>query len=634
MRHSLFRHLFLLAAGALCCLACHTSSTTPLSFYPLVYRWSETTSATLTSAGQETGRLADQQTGGLTDPQTGGLADGQTGGPADRQTGGPADPQTRRPATETYALWPLFSAARARDVSHIGLHPLWSWTNDRPGGVTHLDFLWPLASRRENRQANGTNRSWFVLPLWFSSKREAADGSRADRKTLFPLYYAGTKATPGTPTQSYQILFPVWWRMNHHRLLFPFYWSEPERSFAFFPFYGAFHNLFEIDSIRFILWPLWVTSQRGAVRSYSAPWPFLGVTTRGGASGGRVWPLAGYVHNPREGTRAFYLWPLGQYVTFARGPYKGATLNMFLPLWFKVDHPKRHIAYYFPLYGVSQSDRRVSRAWLWPLFSRTVSTAPSYEKWNVLWFVLSRQKGPDEQRRFYLFNLLGWTNIPGKHVRAHVFWPVLQYRADWRPETGDRRPETGGLRPQAGGTEKQAGDLRLETGGKETEKPTAYSLKPKASTLQPPASILQPPASILQPPAFERLYALPFYYSWTTRWEDGRRDYHRTLWPLATWGRQGSGRWFRALQLLPCKPEDGIGRNWAPFWTLYASSSNPETGVEERRVLGPLYLIRRDHSLDQSEFNLLFFQYSRTGGAKKISLLFGFLPFQVGGERD
>jgi len=571
MRHSLFRHLFLLTAGALCCLACHTSSTTPLSFYPLVYRWSETASATLTSAGQETGKLADRQTGGLTDRQTGGPADRRTGGPADRQTGGPADPQTRRPATETYALWPLFSAARARDVSHIGLHPLWSWTNDRAGGATHLDFLWPLASRREHRQASGTNRSWFVLPLWFSSKREAADGSRADWKTLFPLYYAGTKAAPGTPTQSYQILFPVWWRMNHHRLLFPFYWSQPERSFAFFPFYGAFHNLFQIDSIRFVLWPLWVTSQRGAVRSYSAPWPFLGVTTGGGASGGRVWPLAGYVHNPREGDRAFYLWPLGQYVTFARGPYKGATLNMFFPFWFKVDHPKRHIAYYFPLYGVSRSDRRVSKAWLWPLFSRTVSTAPSYKKWNVLWFVLSRQKGPNEQRRFYLFNLLGWTNIPGEYVRAHVFWPVLQYRYDHPMEKA---------------------------------------------------------------PEFQRWYALPFYYSWTTRWEDGRRDYHRTLWPLATWGRQGSERWFRALQLLPCKPEDGIGRNWAPLWTLYASSSNPETGVEERRVLGPLYLIRRNHSLDQSEFNLLFFQYSRTGGAKKISLLFGFLPFQVGGERD
>jgi len=437
--------------------------------------------------------------------------------------------------------------------------------------VTHLDLLWPLASRRESRQASGTNRSWFLLPLWFSSKREAADGSRADWKTLFPLYYAGTKAAPGTPTQSYQILFPLWWRINHHRLLFPFYWSEPERSFAFFPFYGAFHNLFQIDSIRFVLWPLWVTSQRGAVRSYSAPWPFLGVTTRGGASGGRLWPLAGYVHNPREGDRAFYLWPLGQYVTFARGPYKGATLNMFLPFWFKVDHPKRHIAYYFPLYGVSRSDQRVSKAWLWPLFSHTVSTAPSYKKWNVLWFVLSRQKGPDEQRRFYLFNLLGWTNVPGKYVRAHVFWPVLQYRYD----------------------------LPME-----------------------------------KTPEFERWYALPFYYSWTTRWEDGRRDYHRTLWPLATWGRQGSERWFRALQLLPCKPEDGIARNWAPLWTLYASSSNPETGVKERRVLGPLYLIRRDHSLDQSEFNLLFFQYSRTGGAKKISLLFGFLPFQVGGERD
>jgi hypothetical protein len=281
---------------------------------------------------------------------------------------------------------------------------------------------------------------------------------------------------------------------------------------------------------------------------------------------------------------------------------------MLFPFWFKVDHPKRHIAYYFPLYGVSRSDQRVSKAWLWPLFSRTVSTAPAYEKWNVLWFVLSRQKGPDQQRRFYLFNLLGWTNIPGEYVRAHVFWPVLQYRADWRPEK------------QAGDVRLETGDLRLETGGKETEKPTAYSL--------------QSPASSLQPPAFERLYALPFYYSWTTRWEDGRRDYHRTLWPLATWGRQGSERWFRALQLLPCRPEDGIGRNWAPLWTLYASSSNPETGVEERRVLGPLYLIRRNHSLDQSELNLLFFQYSRTGGAKKISLLFGFLPFQVGGERD
>ncbi|HBF35127.1 TPA: hypothetical protein DDW35_11255, partial [Candidatus Sumerlaeota bacterium] len=364
-----------------------------------------------------------------------------------------------------------------------------------------------------------------------------------------------------------------WWSFNHHNLFFPVYWSNPANSFAIFPLYGRFENFFEIQKIRFITWPLWLDSQQGDIHNYFAPWPFLGVSTNettGELRGGRLWPLFGGFRSDASGPRYFWLWPLGQYKHFTAGPMKNGTLNMCLPFWFRFSHPQREIGYYFPAYGYSASPKRTSTAWFWPAYSHSESTSPASSSWNVLWFGARSQTGPDGRDMFWLFNLFGWDNSPGKSEYQTVFWPVYQHLSN-----------------------------RMEY----------TKAKGKSYT-------------------YDRTYLVPFYYSREKITDAGTRETHRTLWPLASWGSDANMRRLNLLQLFPCERGDAIARNWEPLWTLYGYYDDTQNGISEQRVLGPLYSSRTNATRDESEVNLLFYQYHRQGAEKRVSLLFGLLPIR------
>ncbi|NQU44077.1 hypothetical protein HQ520_12385 [bacterium] len=477
-------------------------------------------------------------------------------------------PTTQTTRREANLLWPLYSSRSDAVGSRSGLHPLWSKHENREEGTRGLDILWPLVSWKERRGPEQLDRQMIGLPLWYSIYRSFPTGETRQWRGLFPLFYQGRKTFPDAEDRSYSICFPFWWRFDQHRLLFPVYWTEPGQSFAFFPFYGRFERFLLFDMVRFIGWPLWVQTQRKDVHVYSALWPFLAYATSDHGWGFRLWPLFGSLPHPDGTQRYFWLWPLGEKLNFARGPLKGATLNMFLPFWFTFHHQKRDIVYYFPVYGHSKSPGRVSRAWFWPVWAHAQNFKPSYNKYYFMWFVVSRQIGPGPERRFHLLNLLGWTIRPD-FKRVHVFWPVASYRYD-RVEQSD-------------GCD------------------------------------------------FARYYFVPFLYWRTHQWDDGRTLKYRMIWPLASWGHDKERSHLTIPDLFPHNADDGVGRNWAPLWSLYARTCDKELNRRETRFLGPLYLTRKDESKDESEFNLLFFQYKREGTKRKVSLLFGWLPYTLTG---
>ena len=339
--------------------------------------------------------------------------------------------------SEVFALWPFYSAGNAPDASRKGLHPFWSVGVDHKDGAHGFDVLWPLLSWRERYDAPSkeTMRRMTAMPLYFSETSREAGGAERLWRVLFPVFFQGDRrGEPGQPDSSFLVVCPVWWQFNNHRIVFPLYYNAPADSFAVWPFYGRFLNLFSFDSIRFVLWPLWVHSQRAGVDQYSVLWPFFGYATGPGAQGWRVWPLVGFRTSEAQGPRAFWLWPLGNYATFERGTLKGANLNAFFPFWFRLKHPKREIVYYFPVYGHSKSGRRESRAWFWPAYSRTVSRQPIYRKDSILWLLWTRKTGP-EVENWQAFILAGWHAEPGK-VRANVLWPIGLYLFDRKNAEG------------------------------------------------------------------------------------------------------------------------------------------------------------------------------------------------------
>jgi len=337
------------------------------------------------------------------------------------------------PEKELHILWPFGSARSDATRSTKAIHPLWSWTVDTVKQQSHFDILWPLFSRRvdHNPAIDETVTRTIAPPLWFSKTITEGDHFSKQWRILFPLFFSGHRNVPARPATSFLILFPVWWQFNQHRIMFPLYYSHPDDSFAVWPFYGNFKNLFSFDRIRFVLWPLWVTSQRDEVRSYSPLWPFFNYTTGPGVKGWRVWPLVGHRSDENAGPRGFWLWPLGQHAKFQRGPLKGGTLNMFLPFWFRLHHAQREIAYWFPAYGYSRSADRVSQAWFWPVYTRTLSQKPVFRKDTGLWWLWSKKSGPDI-RQWQAFIFAGWREEPGRK-RGNVLWPIGQYRWD-KPE--------------------------------------------------------------------------------------------------------------------------------------------------------------------------------------------------------
>lgn len=475
------------------------------------------------------------------------------------------------PWSETHALWPLGYGEEGPAGKVRALHPLFYYGAGKQAPNRRFDLLWPLLSWKQHTAGPSKEERLQVLPAWFSEKVEGPREYLRVWRVLFPIYYQAKKHDlgPGSTLRSLLILFPVWWQFNEHRLFFPFYWHDTADSFALWPLYGDFKNLFHYDRIQFALWPLYKKTQRDGVLSYSAPWPFLAWMQGPEKQGARLWPLAGYTPpgNTREG-RWFWLWPLGHAMTFATGPLKGLELNMFLPFWFLADHNKRKIAYYFPFYGYSKSPQRTSRAWLWPLYARTDSIQPPFTKHSVLWFFLSHRVGPGERRAFYLLNLLGWHHVPGKYARSHFFWPVAMYKFD---------------------------HLGKEDAGFD----------------------------------FIRHYLLPFWYAQDKKWETGLHEYRRTLWPLCAWGKGEEERFFRLLQLIPTAPGGGIERNWAPLWTLLSMRWDPERDYREHRLLGPCFGLRQDARRDVTEWNFLFLRYAREGKKRTFSLLGGLLPITL-----
>ncbi|MBN1868704.1 hypothetical protein JW916_15595 [Candidatus Sumerlaeota bacterium] len=480
-----------------------------------------------------------------------------------------------RAASETHALYPFYSESHSTTQSLKGVHPLYSWYVNHERAVTELDALWPLFSWRDQRDPHtgSVSRRVVAPPLWFSSLATRPDQSTRNWQVLFPFYYAGLREDPPKPEKSFEILFPFFWRFDNHYIVFPLYYTDPGESFAVWPVYGQFDRLFSFDSIRFVLWPLWVESHRGDVHSYSPVWPVFNVAT-GSETGWRLWPLAGYRTGEEIGRRFFWLWPLGNYRTFERGALKGAKLNTFLPFWFFFTHEKREIGYYFPLYGYSRSPRLTTVSWFWPIYSHRVSTDPVYEKTNVLWLLWTRKFGP---------RILQWEAFPFasqreeyapdgttvERVRQSYLWPLIHYRMDHKPEYG-------------------------------------YD--------------------------FVRRYALPFYTARERHYfDDDRIEGAYNLWPLASWGNEKGRRRLSVLNFFPHAAGDGVDRNWAPLWTFWSSFEDEKTGAYGHSLFGPVWRSYRDPSIDRTEVNFLFVRFTRDGDARRLSLLGGFLPFGIGG---
>ena len=299
---------------------------------------------------------------------------------------GQEDPATGQ-ITSEQILGPLYASHVAPDGStEQVLRPLWLRTAENDKTSTYL--LYPFFTWR--RDATGASFSFFQL-----------------------VNHQQDSAAPGEATQG----FDVW----------PFYFSrqtgDPATSYhALLPIAGSIKNRFGKDRLTWILFPLWLNTDKAGKHITSAPWPFIRVINGAGHRGFEIWPLFGWREHPGDYRSQFYLWPL---------IYKQER-NLSDP------QPDVRLGF-LPFYARETGASYLSETYIWPFFGYTHRTAPTkYDEARYFWPFLVQGRG--DQHYVNRFAPFYTHSIVKGYDKTWLLWPFFR-RAHWS-ESGIAHQET------------------------------------------------------------------------------------------------------------------------------------------------------------------------------------------------
>lgn len=272
------------------------------------------------------------------------------------------------------------------------------------GALTHW-ALRPLVS--EYREPNGDSLTRFLVPLGTIS--HAGD---EHVNQLLPVwrYQSGLDAN-GQPVWKFLSLPGIFWSHD----------ASGRVVRAFFPFGGVIENFATFDRITFVLFPLYLRTEREGRVSTNWLFPFFNRTTGTGGTSGRIWPLFG--HNSFEGQydRWFFLWPFfhWQHNDLAKPPNARERRWMFWPL-------------------IGHTAKGTYDAWtfLWPFFGYARDTETGFWAWDGPWpFVRIHGGGrhpPSEKRvRFWPF----YSHYVGDGLdKYNYLWPIVQTSVENYPD--------------------------------------------------------------------------------------------------------------------------------------------------------------------------------------------------------
>src|SRR5688572_10173811 len=163
-----------------------------------------------------------------------------------------------------------------------------------PAGDWKSAAFRPLASRE--RLDDGTSLTRFLVPL---GTQVEARGETVTQ--LLPVSRFSKRRTEEGEVE---------WRFFSLPGIF---WSQDAKGDtwrAVFPLAGRIRDSFTYDSIHFVLWPLYMRTEREGRVSHHVLWPLFVYSTKPGLkTSWRFWPFHGVTHSDFY-TRRFWLWPL------------------------------------------------------------------------------------------------------------------------------------------------------------------------------------------------------------------------------------------------------------------------------------------------------------------------------------
>jgi hypothetical protein len=293
-------------------------------------------------------------------------------------------------ASEWTGAGPFLFGKPAEDGGRVsGFRPFWVQRTNAAGQFREGYFVYPLFTYRSDENTY----QWNFFELIRRTDRHAG---AAAPKSVF-------EAGGGE--------FEIW----------PFWFSrqtgDPKMSYrALFPVAGTLRNKLGFNRASWVLFPLWVqTEKRGAVTT-SVPWPFIRIT-RGSAHGFGIWPLFQWRERPGAWRQEFYLWPLGYNNTTQPPPEAPAGTP-----------PIREIGV-LPLYARRTAQGYIDESYLWPFFGYTDRTVPSrYHETRYLWPFLVQGRG--DAKYINRWGPLYTHSVVNGYDKTWYAWPVMRH-AEW-----------------------------------------------------------------------------------------------------------------------------------------------------------------------------------------------------------
>lgn len=290
--------------------------------------------------------------------------------------------------------------------------------------------VWPLAVTRSD-QVGSAEWAQYLGPLFFHQENAEKDvhgfrplflttrsGDAVEKNILYPLFT--WKSQPGFSSFNFFKLIdhqsnsggtaPRSDRFDIWPVYFSRHASDPEKSYqAFFPVGGAIKNRLGRDKISFVLFPLYLQTQKKGRTVTHTPWPIIRAYDGPGYSGFEVWPLAGRNQHANDYDHRFFLWPLFHY----------SADNLSAPV------PDVKLVA-LPFYSRSTGPGYISETYLWPFFGYTHRTQPDvYDERRYLWPFLVQGHG-SERRVNRWAPFYTYSNIKGTE-KTWYLWPLYRH---------------------------------------------------------------------------------------------------------------------------------------------------------------------------------------------------------------
>lgn len=328
---------------------------------------------------------------------------------------------TLEPGVRREILGPLISYEQRDTREEWRWTPLFSRGQDEAADTTDWDFFYPFLSY----DRFGLEYRLQLFQIFSLSGGQTVAGEEKRRVTIFPVFF---RQRSTNPSQNYTALLP---------------------------FYGTLQNRLFRDRTHFVMWPLYVQTQKRDVITDNYLVPFFHLRRGDGLKGWQLWPLAGYEHKDvttrtnafgedevYSGHRkVFALWPFYFAHELGIGSDNPQTHKVLLPIFARQESLFRESTTYLWPFGLTVTDNRdkkyreIGAPWPLVVFARGEGKTV-----NRLWPVFGEARSATLESDFYLWPLFKQNRVssaPLARDRARVLLFLYSDLAEKNTVTGD-----------------------------------------------------------------------------------------------------------------------------------------------------------------------------------------------------